>query len=123
MAQFIFTNIFMLALGTILYLFVRALPRVEEEEVLKQGFLERWITSDLPEKFDFAVSGFLVKFLRRLKVFVLRIDNVVGDRLKKMNLTEKQNGAKPDWSEITGNNNGSTEVAKNEEISNNIDEN
>lgn len=108
MAQFIFTNVFMLALGTILYLFVRALPRVEKEEAAKQGFIERWVTSDLPEKFDFAMGNFLVKFLRRLKVWVLKIDNVVGDRLKRMNLREKQNGNKPDWSELTnGNGNGS----------------
>lgn len=110
MAQFIFTNLFMLALGAVLYLFVRALPRVEQEEALKQGFIERWITSDLPEKFDLTVGNFLIKFLRRLRVWVLKIDNLVGSRLKRMNLADKQNGAKPDWSELTGNGNGNPEI-------------
>jgi len=122
MAQFIFTNVFMLALGTILYLFVRALPRIEKEENVKVGFIERWITSDLPERFDFTLNNFLVKFLRRLKILVLRIDNLVGNRLKRMNLIEKQNGAKPDWSEITGNG-VKEEVAKSEEKVDNNDQN
>jgi len=112
----------MLALGTILYLFVRALPRIEKEENVKVGFIERWITSDLPERFDFTLNNFLVKFLRRLKVLVLRIDNLVGNRLKRMNLIEKQNGAKPDWSEITGNG-AKEEVAKSEEKVDNNDQN
>lgn len=102
MIQFIFTNLLMLSVGVIVYIFVRALPRVEKEEVQKTGLIERWITSDLPEKFDFAVNNFLVKFLRKLKVFILRIDNVIGDRLRHVKTLEKLNGPKPDWSEITG---------------------
>lgn len=109
MAQFIFTNLFMLALGVILYLFVRALPRVEKEEAVKQGFIERWITSDLPEKVDFAFSNFLVKFLRRSKVWILKIDNLVGNRLKRMSAVHKSEESKPDWSELTGNGNHTEE--------------
>lgn len=99
MLNLILTNVIFLSLGVILWLFVRALPRIEQGEGIRSGFIERWITSELPEKFDSAVNGFLLKTFRKLKIYTLRIDNVVGDRLKRMRWNEDQN-VKPDFSGI-----------------------
>ena len=107
-AQFIFTDLLMLSLGVILYVLVRTLPRIEESvPVEKKSFLERWIASEIPEKIDAVMHGFLVKFLRKSKVFLLKVDNTLSSRLRKMNpeidplAKTKQN---IDFSEISGKN-------------------
>jgi len=86
---FVFTILLMLALGTVLYLMVRALPRVAEEPPSKESFLDRWAHSEIPEKIDAAFNGFLVKFLRRVKVFALKFDNAVSAGLRKAAAEEK----------------------------------
>ncbi len=101
MFTFILNIVFMLSLGTILYIVARALPRVKEEaeesDNRKGGLLERWVTSEMPEKVDEFLSTFLSKFLRKFKVFLLKIDNALGAHLKKI---------KPDSSKSEGNGGG-----------------
>lgn len=111
MFQLILTNILFLSLGVILWLFIRALPRLEKEEENKSGFLEKWITSELPEKFDSAMNGFILKTFRKLKIYTLKIDNIVGDRLKRIKWNEPS--SKPDFSEII------SPVAKDENLADN----
>jgi hypothetical protein len=102
MIQFIFTDIFMLSLGAVLYLMVRALPRIAEEPSEKKNFLDRWAHSDIPEKMDTALNGFLLKFLRKVKILVLKVDNALSKELRK--IKSEENGAKPaiDFKEILG---------------------
>jgi hypothetical protein len=88
--MFVFTILLMLALGAVLYLMVRALPRVAEDSQAKENFLDRWARSEIPEKIDAAINGFLVKFLRRVKVFALKFDNAVSARLRKAAAGEKE---------------------------------
>lgn len=91
---FAFTILLMLALGTVLYLMVRALPRVVEEPQARESFLDRWAHSEIPEKIDAAFNGFLVKFLRRVKVFALKFDNAVSAGLRKAAAEEKEKDKK-----------------------------
>jgi len=85
MAMFIFTTVLMFSLSAVLYLMVRALPRIAEEPAVeKRSLLDRWAHSQIPEKVDNTVNGFLLKFLRRLKVVVLKIDNGLSTRLEKV---------------------------------------
>jgi len=104
MFSFIFTTLLMLSLGSILYLMVRALPRVAEETAPadRKNLLDRWAHSELPEKIDRVMNGFLFKFFRKTKVTVLKLDNALGDRLKKMK--PEDNAAKQaiDFKEISG---------------------
>ena len=105
MAEFVFTSILMVSLSAVLYLMVRALPRVAEEPPSeKSAVLDRWARSQYPEKFDRALNGFLVKFLRKLKVMVLRFDNTLSTHLEKVK--PEENGKKPtiDFKEIAGQN-------------------
>lgn len=86
-----------------MYLFARALPRVEfEEETAKKNLIERWVTSEFPEKFDAWLDGFLLKFLRKLKVLILRFDNFVGNCLKRFKAENQNGNHKTDFKEITG---------------------
>lgn len=104
--MFAFTIILMLALGAVLYLMVRALPRIVEEPRTEESFLDRWEKSRIPEKIDAALNGFLVKFLRRLKVFALKFDNAVSVGLRKV--SKEEQSKKPDFAarEAAGEANG-----------------
>jgi hypothetical protein len=70
---------------------VRALPRVSEEASDRPGMLDRWAHSDLPERLDAAFDAFLLKFLRKLKIFIMRLDNAISKHLRKINIGDEAN--------------------------------
>jgi hypothetical protein len=120
MLQFIVTDILMISLGAILYLAVRTLPRVEENlPSEKKGVFERWIASEVPEKIDAAINSFLAKFLRKLKVLILKIDNYVSGHLQRIK-TEGVNGngdktkSPIDFKDITEQNKNGSSVSDSE---------
>ena len=88
--MFVFTILLMLAFGAVLYLMVRTLPRITEEPQEKESLLDRWERSRIPEKIDAAFNGFLLKFLRRLKVIALKFDNAVSVGLRKVSSGERE---------------------------------
>lgn len=93
MIQFILTTVLMASLGTMLYLVARLLPRVEEGEVSgKPGFLDKLSSSEIPEKLDAAFNNFMTKSLRKTKVVLLKIENFVNDKLKKVSANGNGNG-------------------------------
>lgn len=102
MFTFIITNIFLLSIAAILFMVARALPRIEtSEEEIKQSPLEKWVTSGVPEKLDIFFNAFSAKILRKSKVFILKIDNIVT--LKLQGFAKDMNGkAKPDFKEVIG---------------------
>ena len=103
--MFVFTTVLMVSLSAVLYLMVRALPRIVEEPLVEgQGLLDRWTHSQIPEKVDIVLNGFLLKSLRKLKVLVLKIDNTLSKHLEKVK-PAGENGKKPaiDFKEIAGN--------------------
>lgn len=75
----------MVSLGTILYIIIRTLPRLDDEPV-KRGVMERWLTSELPAKLDASIHGTYLRTLRRLKVFVLKADNSLNKKLESIKL-------------------------------------
>ena len=100
MLQFILTNILMISLGTILYLVARTLPRIDGEPSGKENILDRLANSEIPEKVDVVLNSFLEKFLRRLKIFLMKIDNFVSERLKKISVKDGSSKAKIDFKDI-----------------------
>ncbi len=94
----------MVSVSVILYMAVRTLPRIEEEPAVeKKGVFERWITSEMPEKIDKALNGFLFKSIKKARVLLLRFDNTLGDHLKKIKPDGNGNGKLHlDFSAITG---------------------
>jgi len=87
MLAFILNIVLMIALGTLVFLFVRAIPRVEDEnsEGHKRTVFEKWLVSELPERADVYLSNLFAKWLRKFKVYVMKIDNMLGSHLKKIN--------------------------------------
>ncbi len=106
MVEFIFSLILMLCLGAVLFITVRALPRIEEVSggVETKSPLERWAHSELPERIDAAMNGFFVKFLRRMKIVVLRVDNSIASSLRKVQPSEHRANMSIDFKEISGHN-------------------
>jgi hypothetical protein len=94
----------MISLSAVLYLMVRALPRIVEEPSEKRSFLDRWAHSQIPERVDVVLNGYLLKIMRRLRVVVLKIDNSLSKHLEKVK--PEDNGKKPsiDFKEIAGQN-------------------
>ncbi len=93
----------MVSLGAMLYLMVRALPRIAEEPPAeKRGLLDRWAHSEIPERVDRALNGFLLKFLRRFRVFVLKIDNALAGHLQRVKPEDADKRPAIDFKEIAG---------------------
>lgn len=104
MTEFIFTTILMLCLGAVLYLTVQALPRIVEEPADETNFFERWARSEMPEKIDAAFNSFLLKFLRKFKILVLRLDNVLSKQLRAVSPKTDRTNTNIDFKEIAGQN-------------------
>lgn len=122
MVLFIFTLVLMFSLSAILDLMVRALPRVAEVDGVidgsgggsgsaaglsgRRGLLDRWAHSELPEKIDASFNTWLLKFLRKFKVFTLKLDNSISTHLHKINRqkTASEKKATIDFKEISGKN-------------------
>ena len=85
--QFALTNLFLVAVSAVLYLVVRTLPRLGEEVVAirQPSLIERLIISDIPHRFDMLVNAVMEKSFRRLKVVLLRFDNYLTAKIKKIN--------------------------------------
>ena len=88
MITFILDIIIMLSLGTALYLLARTLPRVDDREMGKPNLNPPLILVYL-ERTDELFRAASEKFLRRSRVWVLKIDNSLSSRLNKV---KKENG-------------------------------
>jgi len=105
MLEFFLINILFISFGVILYIIARSLPRINEENinVSKDNFLDKFIVSDFPHKIDSLINFYTVKFFRKFKVLLLRFDNYITERLKKMTNNEDK---KIDFNNLNGNGNG-----------------
>lgn len=75
----------MISTGAILFIIIRALPRLgEESSDAKMGILDRWVMSEIPEKIDQSLNSYLEKFLRKSHVWILKLDNNISRLLKKV---------------------------------------
>ena len=114
--QFLLTNAFLLAVGIMLYLVVRTLPRIEEgaETPERHTVFERIVMSDIPHRLDATVNTFLGKVLRKTKIYLMRTDNYLTGKLKTMNM-KNGNGKNGDHTEYIKELNGPLEEAVEEE--------
>lgn len=104
MFEFILTNLLLISFGGILYIIAKTIPKIEidsADKLEKKGIIEKFIVSDLPHKFDYLLNFYTGKFLRKLKVLILRFDNYLTLKLKSMNLNN--NDKKIDFSDLNKN--------------------
>ncbi len=101
MLQFIFTMLVMFSAGTVLFLVTKTLPQLEEgTPTEKLGVFERFVVSEIPERLDRALEMFLLKFLRKLKVWILKVDNSITHHLKRLKPEATNGVSKVDFKEI-----------------------
>src|SRR3990167_4883104 len=98
MYSFVLQSAIFLSLGVMLYLFARAIPRVGERVVPSSSsqYLDKLVKRIPLEKIDNFLSGVTEKVLRKSKIVVLKIDNVVSKNLKKFKSTGNGKENKPD---------------------------
>lgn len=90
----------MISLGTVIYLVARAVPRIEDDvpaSTINGGLskIDRWLNALRPERFDAILNVFLEKFLRKVRLILMRIDNTVNgylSKIKKINGDAQKSG-------------------------------
>lgn len=93
MFDFILQIITFASLGFIVYLFARALPRISENEQAAAGkpdYFDKMMKKLPLGKIDSAINLFLGKILRKMKVILMKVDNLMNYYINK--LRTKQNG-------------------------------
>lgn len=78
MYELILQLVLMISLGVVVYLMAIAVPRLEESDLRKNGNGAPSLPLD---KLDAALSGARDKFLRRLRVLVMKTDNFISRQL------------------------------------------
>ena len=81
MIRFIIQTLFFLSLAAILYLMAKAVPRISDEP--DNGPADRSHVMIYIEKLDEILKAFLEKVLRQFRIWLLRLDNFVGQKLNR----------------------------------------
>lgn len=94
--SFFLQLIMMVSLGAIVYIFASAVPRIEDEEEISRqhGFWERLVKKIPLDRIDNSFNLFLQKTFRHIKVFLMKMDNLVTSRLDRLKNVNGQNGKK-----------------------------
>ncbi len=71
----------MLGLGTVVYLIATTAPRVQDDHHFGDHAIRNWVKKIPLERIDSFISGLTDKTLRRIKVWILKADNLVSKRL------------------------------------------
>ena len=97
MYNFILQICSMVGFGGMVYMIARGTPRIDDRlEEKEKSKLDRWFSKIPIEKIDITLSNFLEKFLRRLRVYLLRMDNFLVGHLNKIKSATQSNNKKSD---------------------------
>ncbi len=80
----------MASLAAIIYLVARAIPRIDENALVnlqKKSFFDTFFSKMPLEKFDLLFDNLIEKLLRRVKIIIMKIDNVLTRRLSNFKTT------------------------------------
>ncbi len=84
MLKFLLEIVIVCAFGVVVYLFTRMLPRIDDAHIAsKEEKMKGDALSVYLEKIDEWLTIMFEKFLRRVKVWILRLDNLVNEQLNK----------------------------------------
>ncbi len=111
MLSFILILLSIFSLGVILILIVRSWPRLLSRNTegpgidpdhtdLSHSSLSERLISDFPAYMDQILNRVLERFYRRLKVIVLKADNLLAEKIKQHTLETKELKPKIDFKEI-----------------------
>ncbi|MEK7543111.1 MAG: hypothetical protein AAB503_02305 [Patescibacteria group bacterium] len=90
MVTFIVELAAMVSLAAVLYILISILPRINDSEIQKvTSGLSFHAVVDYLEKADELIASFFIKFLRRVRVTILKLDNTIGKKLNEFKKKEK----------------------------------
>jgi len=96
MYNFILQIIIMSSLGAMIYLIARAAPRVGDiEEIFKKqplGDFEKLIAKIPISEIDFILSAWVEKSLRKIKLILMKWDNLLSEHLNRIKKTNGNGG-------------------------------
>ena len=78
------------SLGIIVYVLARALPRVQEESYETKDIKTPWLLVYL-EKADERLKFLTEKFLRRMRIWVLKFENSINRKIKGFSESKRKN--------------------------------
>ena len=81
MIRFIAQTLIMAALAVILYLMAKALPRISDEP--ENSWSEKSRAMFYVEKTDVLFKAFLEKTLRQIRVWILKFDNFISQKINR----------------------------------------
>jgi hypothetical protein len=85
--NFILETVIFAGIGTLILILARALPRIEDENAVnrsRKGRLSK-IAKKIPlDKIDDSLNLVLHKALRKIKVMIMKADNLVTEKLKNV---------------------------------------
>ncbi len=85
MYDFIVQIVLVGSLAVLIYLLARALPRVTDDQgIMPAGFFDRLVDKLPLERIDGTLSSGLEKLLRKAKILVLKLDNVINSYLEQI---------------------------------------
>ncbi|MFA4999563.1 MAG: hypothetical protein WC519_02470 [Parcubacteria group bacterium] len=94
--SFVLETIIFLALGALILLLARALPRIEDETTVHRPRKEKLtqIAKKIPlDKIDDSLNLIVHKALRKIKIVIMKADNFVTEKLKNVRGdSNKKNG-------------------------------
>lgn len=87
MIKFVLEILVFSSLGLVIYMIARAIPRVPEETSAprRANWVDRLMAKIPMSKIDDNINSFFAKFLRKVRVVVMKADNFINDRLGKLN--------------------------------------
>lgn len=82
--KFILQMLIMFALGAIVYLMARAMPRVSETDTTTPTgpVVPHWLMIYV-EKLDELLLSIFEKILRKFRLFIMKFDNIISKKLNK----------------------------------------
>ena len=98
MYDFLLQISFVMGLAIMAFVLLRALPRVPVEGDIEPSLAARFgdFLNRLPlHHVDERINGFLFKFLRRSRVFILKLDNRLVRQLDRVKKNGEQSAANP----------------------------
>lgn len=84
MYSFTLQFLIMSSLAAIIYLVARTVPRIDENVILggeKKSFFDNLISKLPLEKIDLLINNLTEKLLRRIKIVIMKIDNVLTRKI------------------------------------------
>ena len=92
--NFFLQLIMMFSLGVVVYILASAIPRIEDESETdrRQGVLDTLVHKIPLDRIDNYLNLFLQKMFRRIKIFLMKMDNFVTERLDRFKQENGKNG-------------------------------